>query len=86
MRLVGFAVNRVAQVTDGSDLRHKNSALPRGLGSALLSGGCQGVYQEAARPTSSMTKLVWRPESSTPLKLSVTVWPAKAETSNVFCA
>jgi hypothetical protein len=32
-----------------------------------------------------MTKLVWRPESSTPLKLSVTVWPAKEETSNVFC-
>ena len=31
---------------------------------------------------SSMTNDVWREESSAPVKLTVTVWPAKAETLN----
>jgi hypothetical protein len=35
---------------------------------------------------SSTTNDVWSELSSTPLKVSVTVWPAKPETLNECCA
>ncbi|MFF7992533.1 alpha/beta hydrolase fold domain-containing protein [Kitasatospora xanthocidica] len=37
--------------------------------------------QEVVRAVSSRTKLVWREESSVPVNLTVTVWPAKEERS-----
>jgi hypothetical protein len=43
-----------------------------------------GFGQEAFSETSSITKLVCRPESSVPLKDRVTVWPAKEDTLKVF--
>lgn len=42
------------------------------------------VAPEVSRATSSMTKLVWRLESSVPVKATVTVCPANAETSKDF--
>lgn len=44
------------------------------------------VSPEVSRAMSSRTKLVWRLESSVPVKATVTVWPAKADTSNDFWA
>ncbi len=43
------------------------------------------VPPEVSSATSSTTKLVWRLESSVPVKATFTVWPAKADTSNDFC-
>ncbi len=40
-----------------------------------------GTGQEVVRAVSSMTKLVWREESSVPVNLTVTVWPAKEDRS-----
>lgn len=43
------------------------------------------VAPEVSRAMSSRTKLVWRLESSVPVKARLTVWPANADTSNDFC-
>lgn len=50
----------------------------------LSAGGT--VPPEVSRAMSSTTKLVWRLESSVPVKATLTVWPANAETSKDFWA